>query len=380
MRTLAFLSYLLAAGLLLGFGGPGVQAGTVGTSDFALSFEPGIGRMPTTHPEDPVSVYLDGGVLARVTEVDVQALGESVAAFGQAHLPVFVPNETQVQTYYAPAAEPRMPAAAPPEAPAQLASFAYPQATGLGDIGSGGRDVPLGDARYFGSGPGGYGTFLQGQPPGGLKNWSHVTRTGISYIRPNVNIQMMLALDVPGTTTAGTFEGPGFDPNALLAIERETKVHSDDIGARTAQFGRTARPEPPDEPQTALTVGLDLGVLPTFLSQMGMGVSIVASRGQQTGDLRVALVGTTELPVDWTPIERPYQHPIGQGRDYPILASVWDYPSGGAGGSGGPPEEGGGGNPPTPITPNPPIPEPATVLTLLGGIGVTLIRSRRKRR
>jgi len=285
-----------------------------------------------------------------------------------------------VRTYSAPA----MPAApaAPRAAPAQLASFAYPEVTGLGDLGAGGRNVPLGDARYFNSTPGGYGTVLSGRPPGGLENWSHVTRTAISYIRPNVNVQMMLALDLHGNPGLAEFEGPGFEPKALLAIDRNTKLHSADIGATTERFGRPARPDPVDEPQTAVTAGLDLGLLPTFLAQMGMGVSVVASRGEESGDLRIALVGTTELPVDWTPIERPYQHPTGEG--YPILAlkSPWIYPSGGVSG-GRPPggNGGGGGGGPIPITPQPPIPEPATLLVLAGGAaGLAAWRRRRKRR
>jgi len=378
MRTLRCVSGVLAATLFLVLAGTGIQAGTVGGSEFTVSFEPRIDQMPTTDPQDPVTVYLDSGALARITDMDLRILAESVASPDGDGLPTFVPKETTLRTYYAPAVEPRVPAAAPP---AQLASFEYPQATGLGDIGSGGRDVPLGDARYFVSGPGGYGTVLTGRPPGGLDNWSHVTRTAISYIRPNVNIQMMLALDVPGATPAGDFEGPGFNPHALLAIERETRMHSADLGATTAEFGRPLRPLPPDEPQTALTVGLDLGVLPTFLSQMGMGVSIVASRGQETGNLRVALVGTTELPVDWTPIERPYQHPAGQGMEYPVVNSPWGYPDGGV--SGGRVPGGGGGGPPTPITPitpSPPVPEPATVLTLLGGMAATMAYNRRRRR
>ena len=221
-----------------------------------------------------------------------------------------------------------------------------------------------------------------GRPPGGLENWSHVTRTAISYIRPNVNIQMMLALDVPGGTLGGEFEGPGVTPKALLAIDRNTKIRSTDIGATTERFGRPAWPDPVDEPQTAVVAGLDLGLLPTFLSQMGMGLSVVASRGEETGNLRLALVGTTELPVDWTPIERPYEHPAGPARTDLVTTSPWLYPSGSPGDSRVPGEENGngGGNGKTPITPNPPVPEPATLLALAGGAAAVLAWRRKRRR
>jgi hypothetical protein len=351
-----------------------VHAGPVSRTEFAIAWSPGIGEMPTADSGDALAVYLGSNPMTAISNIDPATLAGSMGTADLSGLPQFIPDEPTVRTYSAPAV-----AAPLPAAPARLASYAYPEAAkGLSDLGSGGRDVPLGDARYFNTAPGGYGTVLSGRPPGGLENWSHVTRTAISYIRPNVNIQMMLALDVHGNPGLAEFEGPGFEPKALLAIDRNTELESRDIGAQSAQFGRPARPDPTGEPQTAVTAGLDLGLLPTFLSQMGMGVSVVASRGQESGDLRVALVGTTELPVDWTPIERPYQHPSGEG--YPLVAmtSPWIYPSGGVSAQArtGGAEIGGGGM--IRIIPTP-IPEPATLLVL--GVGAAgLVVTRRKRR
>jgi len=377
MTISVYVRKVLAAAAVLLLGAAMAHAGPVSDADFTIAWGPGIDRMPTADACDTLAVYLGSDPMATISDMDLRALAGSMGRADMASLPQFVPAGPVFRTYRAPAIPPPVPAG-PLAAPARLASFAYPEAKGLGDLGSGGRDVPLGDARYFNSAPGGYGTVLSGRPPGGLENWSHVTRTAISYIRPNVNIQMMLALDVQGNPGLAEFEGPGFEPKALLAIDRNTELHSADIGATTERFGRPSRPDPVGEPQTAVVAGLDLGLLPTFLAQMGMGVSVVASRGEESGDLRIALVGTTELPVDWTPIERPYQHPTGEG--YPLLAlrSPWIYPSGGPGEGREPGNGGGGGGGMTQIIPTP-IPEPATLLALVGG-AAGVLAWRRKRR
>ncbi|MFO8014731.1 MAG: PEP-CTERM sorting domain-containing protein [Phycisphaerae bacterium] len=370
--------FLAAAAVVLATAAT-VHAGPLRRTEFTVAWSPGIDAMPTADTGEALAVYLGSNPMTALSDIDPATLAGSMGREDLASMPQFVPDMPTVHTYSAPAVPAPLPPG-PPAAPARLASFAYPEAAkGLSDLGSGGRDVPLGDARYFNTAPGAYGTVLSGRPPGGLENWSHVTRTAISYIRPNVNVQMMLALDVRGNPGLAEFEGPGFEPKALLAIDRNTELESSDIGAQTAQFGRRARPDPTGEPQTAVTAGLDLGLLPTFLAQMGMGVAVVASRGQESGDLRVALVGTTELPVDWTPIERPYQHPTGQGAPILAMRSPWLYPSGGVSeGGGGGGGEGGGGAEITPITPTP-IPEPATLL-ILGAGAAAILAARRKRR
>lgn len=331
-----------------------------------------IGATATGDVGDAVGAYLGGDSFAMVTDMDISDLGRAVS---QGPMAEIMPSELTVVAYHAPAAAAE--ALPPVEPPARLATFVYPEATGLAGVGTDGRAVPLGDARNLAMGPAGYGGIMTGRPSAGIANWSHANQTAISYIRPHVNVQMMFALEVPGTSPAGSFEGPGMESHAYLAVEHETKVDSADLGQHTEQFGARPPVRPVDEPQTAVAAGIDLGLLPTFLSQMGMSVSVVASRGDETGNLRIALVGTTELPVDWAPRERPYQHPVGQSVEPTYLASVppGQYPTGNVGGHSFP--GGGGDKPPTPIRP---VPEPATLVMVLGAAVVALVRRRRKGR
>jgi len=350
-----------------------LQAGPLDRLPIAVSYASDLSATTTTEVVDPTASYLGSNTLAVVAGMDCTTLAEALGV-KPASVPDYLPVRTTVVAYNAPAVPG---VAAAPQVPAELASFRFPDVTGLGDLGSGGRDVPLGDTTYFSMGPGGFSGAMSGRPVGGIENWSHVTRTAISYIRPSVNVQMMLAFEVPGVAPVNDFEGPGMEPRAYLAIDRQTKVDSANIGASTPRFGRRATPIPPDEPQTAVAAGLDLGLLPTFLSQMGIAISVVASRGTETGNLRVALVGTAELPVDWAPRERPYQHPVGLAQ-HPILAAsaAWNYPSGGIS-SRRPPGGGNGGGPtPTPIIPTP-IPEPTMLAGLAAATIALLLRRRR---
>ena len=248
------------------------------------------------------------------------------------------------------------------------------------------RAVPLGTTAVMGLNPGGFGRVMSGRPLGTMGSWSDAAETSISYIRPHVNAQMVVALEFPGTNRQANFEGLGIQPRAYLDIEHLAKIDASDLGTTSDRFGR--RPSAPqnNEPETAVAMGMDLGILPTFLSQMGLSVSLVATRGQETGGTRLALVGTTELPVDWRPHERPIDHPRGMTVE-PIESysdSVAEsYGSGGVP-SGGVPQSvnsgggGGGGGGPIPIAPTPPVPEPAT-MTLLGGALVALLAGRRVR-
>ena len=189
--------------------------------------------------------------------------------------------------------------------------FDLPDISGLSTVAKDERAVPLGNTTLLSMGPGGFGRIMTGRPTGTISNWSDTGETSISYVRPHVSVEMMLALEMPGAGHASDFEGPGMTLHAVLDIDHRSKVDSTQIGQRTNQFGGRPAPTPVDEPQTAVAVGLDMGILPTFLAQMGVSLSVVVSRGQETGDSRVALVGVTELPVDWTPREHPEQHPTG---------------------------------------------------------------------
>lgn len=276
------------------------------------------------------------------------------------------------------------------EAPAELAaptglvSLVYPEVTGLANSSSDERANPLSDAAVLALGPGGMGRYMNGKPDGSIANWILANESAISYIRPHVNVQMMLALEASAGTAA--FEGPGLEPHAYLAVDHRTRVDSADIGSGTDTFGRRPVETPAQESQTAMAVGLDLGVLPTFLAQMGMNISVVASQGQETGNVKVALVGTAELPIDWLPRERPINHPTGLAiYPYILMSNPYQFGSGGIGGglpgdgNGGNGGGGGGGGGGGPIPIVPVVPEPASLLLIgLGAIATWAGRRRRQ--
>ena len=266
-----------------------------------------------------------------------------------------------------------------PPATATYASLVYPKVTGLAGAESDERSVPLSSTTHFALGPGGVGRVMLSRPGPLMESWDRAGETAISYIRPHVNLQMLFALEAPGKPQAGDFEGPGLTPRAYMTVDHQKKVDSLEIGTATEHFGNRSAPTPVDEPQTAVSAGLDLGLLPTFLSQMGVNVSIVATRGRDTGNISVALVGTTELPVDWAPRERPYMHPTAPGLPMGEGSPVWAGYFGGGGGIATTSGPGGGPGPqPTQLTEIAPVvPEPFTVALMWAGAVVLLARRRR---
>jgi len=269
----------------------------------------------------------------------------------------------------------------------QVGPFYRPDVSGLVGSDADERSVPLGSTAMMELNPGGFGRVMSGRPLGKMDSWSAAAETSISYVRPHINAQMVVALEFPANHRSADFEGMGIQPRAYLDVEHFVRIDAADLGSTSDRFGHRQTPPPSDEPETAVAVGLDLGILPTFLSQMGMSISLVATHGQETGGTRIALVGTTELPVDWRPHERPIQHPMGFVIN-PIeseVGAVEHYSGSGGGVPGsnvpGTVSGGGGGSPPggpIPIKPLPPVPEPAT-MTLLGGALVAFLTARRAR-
>lgn len=362
MATTRFCAELLLAGALL-FApmAADLTAAPCAHLFFAPAVSQNVAPTPTTDVRDAMATYLapHSRPSPRVVEL----------------LLADPPARVSVAAYNAPP-QPAS-AGADPMPPAQLAYFAYPEVTGLAGAESDERAIPLGSTAFLSMGPGGFGRVMTGRCPGVMSNWTQATETAISYIRPHVNVQMMLAFEVLLSSASDSFEGPGMEPHAYLAVDHIAHVDSAEIGTGTDSFGFKPRATPVEEGHTALAAGLDLGLLPTFLSQMGLNVSVVASRGTTTGNLTVALVGTTELPVDWAPHEQPRQHPTAVGVDSLLAQEGRPYPtaSGGVSGSGGGTPTSAPPKPFIPITPT--VPEPMT-LTLLGAAATALLAHRRR--
>jgi hypothetical protein len=363
MRTITFWTKVLSAGLVFAVVmAAGAGAATLNTFKPAdLCDNVNVARMPTSDARDAVTLYLGPRCQPAVLTAELLAAGP--------------PATATLAVYEAPRPPDEAPAEAQP--PARLASFAYPEVLGLAGSESDERAIPFSSTAVLSMGPGGFGRVMTGRSPGAIADWVYAAETAMSYVRPHVNMQMMLALEMPGTPPAEDFEGPGMAPHAYFAVDHITRVDSADLGVSTEGFGGRSARTPVDEPHTGMAVGLDLGLLPTFLSQMGVNVSVVASRGRQTGSVTLALVGTAELPVDWAPHERPYHHPTGFSAEQLAqeAARQGEYPFGGISRPRGIPGAGPSQKPLTPITPQ--VPEPATLG--LAGLGAAALLQLRRR-
>jgi hypothetical protein len=341
-----------------------------------------LGATPTGETQDLTSLYLGDPAQGSARPGDFGKLRPDLSVIAPPPSAQMGRMDGPPLVLQAPLAPPSasVPASASPAAswqpPVQLASFVYPEVTGLAGPGTDERAVPLGSLNILSLGPGVSTRIMTGRTLSAMGNWTDAGETAVSYIRPHVNVEMMLSLEMPGGNRPAEFEGPGFEPHAYLDIDHQARVNSADIGASTYQFGGRPTSPPVDEPQTAVSVGLDLGLLPTFLAQMGMSLSVVVSHGQDTGDTRVAFVSTTELPVDWIPREQPVQHPAGLAV-YPLegfgnLPPLYNSSIG----SSQPPVP--PGTPPmTPIFPV--VPEPATLVLLACGAATILARRKARR-
>ena len=364
VRLCAVALVCVAAGTL--------QAAPQGTSAGPEEASFSLRATPTTDLRDSANLYLGDSAQGSVHPQDLGKLTPDLSVIAPEPVALAGRTANSPLILHAPLApQGSAPAAVSWLPPVQLASFVYPEVTGLAGSGTDERAVPLGSLNLLGLGPGGFTRIMTGRPWTAMGNWTDAGETAISYIRPHVNVEMMLTLEMPGGNRPADFEGPGFEPHAYLDIDHQTRVDSADIGASTPQFGGRPTSPPVDEQQTAVSVGLDLGLLPTFLAQMGISLSVVVSHGQDTGDTRVALVGTTELPVDWIPRERPIQHPVGMPVT-PIYGEGISALTYASGFSSSTPPTTPGTPPPTPIVPE--VPEPATLALMLGGVAVALAR------
>ena len=364
VRLCAVALVCVAAGTL--------QAAPQGTSAGPEEASFSLRATPTTDLRDSANLYLGDSAQGSVHPQDLGKLTPDLSVIAPEPVALAGRTANSPLILHAPLApQGSAPAAVSWLPPVQLASFVYPEVTGLAGSGTDEQAVPLGSLNLLGLGPGGFTRIMTGRPWTAMGNWTDAGETAISYIRPHVNVEMMLTLEMPGGNRPADFEGPGFEPHAYLDIDHQTRVDSADIGASTPQFGGRPTSPPVDEQQTAVSVGLDLGLLPTFLAQMGISLSVVVSHGQDTGDTRVALVGTTELPVDWIPRERPIQHPVGMPVT-PIYGEGNVALTYASGFSSSTPPTTPGTPPPTPIVPE--VPEPATLALMLGGVAVALAR------
>ncbi|MDK1030429.1 MAG: PEP-CTERM sorting domain-containing protein [Planctomycetia bacterium] len=251
------------------------------------------------------------------------------------------------------------------------------------------RHVPYRDTSLLNLGPTGSFTIRRGMPPAQVARWRDLGETNISYIRPHANVQVLLNITLPSLSAPGDFQFSDLKTHAVMNMNHDPRVDSRRLGRRESLFGGSGVKRDKPRVATALAGGIDIGLLPTFLTQMGINLGLAISRDEESGATEVALVATTEVATDWIPTEIPEMHP--RHNPVPLVTATGQaaqrFGSGSFAGTRrirerrprGPQEP-----PPIPLEPEPEeppvIPEPATAVTLLIGAAALFLKRRRSRR
>jgi hypothetical protein len=238
----------------------------------------------------------------------------------------------------------------------------------LADVGDHASGRPLVDFSYLSAVPSGFFLVRSGRPAGDAEKWQHTIEGTLSYIRPHRNLQLVVNLH----GAAGQAEQLG---DQLVASEVQM-VSDFTVQADTrklfipasASYGLREQPKPRENaaPGTMVALGLDFGLLPAVLGDVGLNMTVAFGESENPGPF-VSVATNLEVPTG-----RP-QEDLYESGYQPAIELTYN-PGGTAGMNFGggfaeqntPGSQGGEGF--TPITP---VPEPTAVLLLaLGGLGL----------
>lgn len=247
---------------------------------------------------------------------------------------------------------------------------------------------PSDDFSYLGLGPKTFTVLRSGRPSGGLEQWSHATETSLSYVQPRRHLEFVVKFF--GESNAERTDSLSDSPlrsQVQLIDDLHVDVDSSNMRARSSTYGQIETTGASKEPPAGrmLAVGLDLGLLPAVVGNLGLNSALLIGRSSNPG-LYVGLAMNVEFPSDRGTQGAPdvaYRPPydVGSGgAEGPGL----NFGGGGLGtgnvsGATGAATNNGanGGEIPISLTPTgPEVPEPGTLLLVAAG-GAWLAARRR---
>ena len=249
---------------------------------------------------------------------------------------------------------------------------------GVGDDESGN---PLVDFSYLSAGPSSFTMVRSGQPGGQATMWSHTANTALSYVRPHRNLEFVMNFH---SVENGSGQS-GLASQAQFIDGSKVDIDSNQMVQASSMYGNMSPAVEKDKPHPGRMVafGLDLGLIPAVLADVGISTTITIGESINPGpfvsvatNIEVSNQRTRELTADneyQVAVDLTSAAGVTRGLTFGSGFAAEDGGTTGGGGGGG-----GGGDGPTPITPDPPVPEPASLLLLALGGAVIVARRRQK--
>lgn len=250
----------------------------------------------------------------------------------------------------------------------------------LADVSDDEMGNPLVDFSYLSMGPRVFTMIRSGRPGGDALQWSHVSDSALSYVRPHRNLGFVMNIHGPEAGSEG-LSGNLVDTEAQFIDNLSVDIDSRSMTQASSAFGEmSARDKKRGKvhPGRVVSFGIDLGLLPAVLADVGISTTVTVGRSENPG-MFVSVATNIEVPnerTDELTVDSQYQARTD------ILISGWAHTAGhhtggvsgdDNGGGGG----GGGGGERIPITP---VPEPSTMVLLTIGAAVIAARRRRNNR
>jgi hypothetical protein len=255
--------------------------------------------------------------------------------------------------------------------------------TALGDTGTNESGAPLGDFSYLSIGPSAFALLRSGTPQMGVEKWMDVTETALSYVQPHRHLQFTFDVERSQKPVANSLSAPALESHSQLIDSLKVDVDSEQTLERSASFGQmTVKEKKPPSSGRMLAIGLDMGLLPAVLGQVGISAAVVVGRSSNPGPY-FGMVTSIEFPsdpVDQTAANSPHRSKVnmqllndGTG-DFGFGAGNVSGAGAGTGSTTGTNRTTPNG--PIPITPTPVVPEPATMFLLGAGAVILSLRKR----